>query len=870
MKNNLLKLKSCLRRIKWYLFIVILLVGVFSVWRLALRIEKGMRDELLVQAQLVVSSINTERITTLTGTEADLASPDYLRRKEMLATVITANKKCRFAYLMGRRQDGNVFFYADSEPIGSKDESPAGQLYTDIPSSFLKVFETGKGSVEGPATDRWGTWVTALAPLTDPTTGELIAVLGMDFDAHLWKWNVAARTALPTILIVVILFLILVLVLLRERTTIQKENELKYRTLFENMGDAIFIMKDDKFVDCNLRTLEVFGCQTPNQILGHSPFEFSPTHQPNGKESRKEALEHINDALKGKTQLFEWVHNRLDGSEFFAEIRLNKLELNNQLLLQAIVRDISERKHAEAIVISAKEHAELNERKLKEAQEHAKMGSWELDIQSGIFTFTDSFYKIFHTTATQMGGYKMTIEEYAQKFVHPDDAYMVAVETQLAIESKDPNLSKYIEHRILYDDGGVGYISVRLFVVKDEYGKTIKTYGVNQDITEKKLVEVELINAKNKAEESDKLKSHFLNTISHEVRTPLNGILGFADFFISNDLSASEKLDIYKVLQISINRLLKTVDDIVDMSLIKSGLIKLKLADVHVIPFLESYLTRMKELCGSKNIIVNLDIPVQSKDIVIVSDSEILGKIVWQLLLNAEKFTAAGRISFGFTRNENEIQFFVKDTGQGIAGDKLDTVFKPFVHEDMSSTRKHEGSGLGLTIAYALVELLGGKMRVESKKGEGSVFYFMLPAKSVKPAEDLQTAKFDSKLLKNDAVILLAEDDEVNAELLETYLHKQGFTTLHAWDGLEAVEMCQRYPEIALIFMDIKMPVMDGVEATKRIKDFRPELPILAVTAYAQLGDKNKMLEAGCDDYLAKPFNTTDLNSITQKYFNKP
>jgi len=244
-------LQSRFVRFKPYLLLALLLLGVFAVWRFASRVEKNMRNELLIQAQLVASSINIERIITLTGTEADLASADYLRRKEMLASVRAANPGYRFVYLIGQRIDGTVFFYADSEPAGSPDESPAGQLYDDVPPEFLKVFKTRKGSVEGPATDRWGTWVTALTPLIHPETGSLIAVLCMDIDARNWRARMAARAALPLGLIFMLIVLAVFFVILRQRTVNLKISEQKYRYLFEGAAGGIAIIRAEKIEFAN-------------------------------------------------------------------------------------------------------------------------------------------------------------------------------------------------------------------------------------------------------------------------------------------------------------------------------------------------------------------------------------------------------------------------------------------------------------------------------------------------------------------------------------------------------------------------------------------------------------------------------------------
>ncbi len=197
--------KPVMRRVLTVILSAILAAGALGAWGVVLRADRDMREDLLGRTRLVAGGVNLEYVQALTGTEADLENPDYLRLKEQFAAVRAATPKCRFVYLMGRKADGTVFFFADSEPAGSEDESPAGQVYEEISAEYLRVFDTKTALTVGPATDRWGTWISALVPLTDPGTGELIGVLGMDIDARDWKWAVAGRAALPVGLVALLM-----------------------------------------------------------------------------------------------------------------------------------------------------------------------------------------------------------------------------------------------------------------------------------------------------------------------------------------------------------------------------------------------------------------------------------------------------------------------------------------------------------------------------------------------------------------------------------------------------------------------------------------------------------------------------------------
>jgi CheY-like chemotaxis protein len=361
------------------------------------------------------------------------------------------------------------------------------------------------------------------------------------------------------------------------------------------------------------------------------------------------------------------------------------------------------------------------------------------------------------------------------------------------------------------------------------------------------------------------LKTAFINNISHEVRTPLNGILGFGNLIMEKGLSEWEKQDYYNLLQHSSERLQQTITDIIDISEVTAGSINPEKNNVHLAELINTLTETTRDACSKKNVLVTPEVPPQHENLVLQTDEELLVKIMKQLLSNAEKFTPSGRIKLGYEVIDNWVHFYVKDTGQGIAADKLNLMFEPFTQEDVAVTRGHEGSGLGLSIARGLVELLGGKIWVESEKGVGSSFFFTLPfVAGEQPAEPTEPPKPLSK--KHDTagknLVLIAEDEESNYQLLKTVAENAGYSTLHAIHGAEAVELCHQYPEIGLILMDIKMPVMNGLDATKHIKAFRPDLPVIALTAHAQIGDRQRMLNAGCDEYMAKPLKVRELIAL--------
>lgn len=446
---------------------------------------------------------------------------------------------------------------------------------------------------------------------------------------------------------------------------------------------------------------------------------------------------------------------------------------------------------------------------------------------------------------------------------HPDD-YPKLMELLGTLLSDSASNKFEIEIRLKKQESWIWMRTIVSTFKKDEHGNPIQIIGALFDINDRKKFEIDLKEAKEKAEESNRLKTAFLNNISHEVGTPLNSILGFGGFMMDDSLSYSEKLDYYAILKKSSERLRQTIFDIIDLAELTAGTIKLTYEDVTLGELLIEMDKRIKEACQKKNIFVALQIPPHLSDLTINTGVEFLKKVMWHLLSNAEKFTEDGRINFGFEKLDEQLRFFVKDTGRGIAADKLEVIFEPFMQEDISMTRGHEGAGLGLAIARGMVELLGGELWVESKKGEGSAFYFTIPLVAGK-AKEVTPVKAQKPSESGKPLILVAEDDHSNFMLIKTVLFKAGYSTLHAINGAEAVELCRKYPEIAMVLMDIKMPVMNGLEATALIKEFRPDLPVIAITAHAQTGDKHRMLEAGCDDYLAKPVDVNVLKKLVMK-----
>jgi len=380
---------------------------------------------------------------------------------------------------------------------------------------------------------------------------------------------------------------------------------------------------------------------------------------------------------------------------------------------------------------------------------------------------------------------------------------------------------------------------------------------IGADVTERRLQEEELKEALSKAESSDRLKTAFMNNISHEIRTPLNSITGFGNLLMDHKLSQADKELYLEHIQSSSNRLINTITDYMDISLLVSGNQDVRKRLFDPVEMLQKVFDDFKKTCKESKISLMLEVLPEKANLLINSDQELLLKVMRHLVGNAVKFTANGQIVFGLDATNYSLVFFVKDTGIGIAKEAQKVVFDNFVQENSSTTRQHEGSGLGLSIVKGIVELLGGTVWFDSTKGKGSSFYFSIHTDGV-VTEQVGLKKELKKVVDN-PLILIAEDEASNSFFIEKLLNRNGFDTLIVTDGIQAVAICQENRAISLVLMDLKMPDLNGFEATREIKTFRPELPIIAITAFAMSNDEGKALDAGCDDYISKPFTQENL-----------
>ncbi len=618
-----------------------------------------------------------------------------------------------------------------------------------------------------------------------------------------------------------------------------RASEERFRSIFERGNFGLTLAdRNFKFINANPAFCKMIGYSV-EELTKMSFADITPKERVDIDKENVIALSQ-DRLMEYKT---EKQYVRKDGRLFWGSLVSTAVhDKEGEIIIYiAMVLDITEQKRAE-------EALKISEEKYRSIVETTSEWIWELDLE-GNHTYCNR-------SVEEILGYPV------EKFMQNNTFDLIDAEDR---ETSRQKLSEHIRSksgwrnwiiRWKHKNGSLRYLESNADPIFNQEGNVIGFRGVDRDITERKQAEEELQKAKEKAEESDRLKTSFLANMSHEIRTPMNGILGFTELLKDPDLTGKEQSKYIEVIQHSGERMLSIINDLIDISKIEAGQVELTIIPTSINKMLDALYEFFLPEAEKKNLNLILKKELTDSRSIIETDEIKLNQIFTNLIKNALKYTDSGQIILGYRVQNDSIIFYIQDSGIGIKPEYHKIIFERFLQGEINSERPIEGSGLGLSISKAFVEMLGGKIWVESELGKGSIFYVSLPYNYITDTyKNVISANKQTEKILSDFVILIAEDDDISYRYLEEILIKKNIKILRANTGTEVVNLVNSNPEIGLILMDIKMPVMNGFEATKIIKRHRPDLPIIAQTAYAGANDCQRAIEAGCDDYIAKPIN---------------
>ncbi|MBK7173870.1 MAG: PAS domain S-box protein [Bacteroidales bacterium] len=618
-----------------------------------------------------------------------------------------------------------------------------------------------------------------------------------------------------------------------------RQSEEKFRNLFENNAAANFIIDRTslQIIDANLAASEYYG------------WSIEELKQMKVGDINTSDISVIKSAIESVSKMsighFEFKHRLKNGNIRDVEVFSSRISNSENDSIHTIVHDITDKKKTDERI-----------RLLSKTIEQSPVVVLIADPNGTIEYVNSTFTRISGYSYDEVIGKNPRIlnSGYHSTAFFEDlwKTVLSGKEWTGEIQNKKKN-------------GEIYWENVSISPLVDEAGNITHLVGIKEDISEKRRMLEDLLIAKDKAETSDKLKTAFINNISHEVRTPLNGIIGFSEMLVSPDITSENKALFSDIIKKSSRRLLNTITSYMDISMIVSDNMEVHTKRFPINQILDDLFKEYVQIANDKGLNIKLTRPDIPANLQLETDPDLLHKTLGHLLDNAIKFTVEGDIEFGFRKTLSSIEFFVQDTGIGIDKEKADVIFENFMQADISLTRGYEGSGLGLSIAHGLARLLGGTISVESEKGQGTTILIQLPDSLIAKYSPQETLPRIQPVYQTDPVILVAEDDEFNYKFLEIILKKANFKVLRAENGVEAIENCRTHAEICLVLMDIKMPIMGGIEATKEIKALNPNLPVIALTAYVSTQDEYEALLSGCDEFISKPVNRVKLLELMNK-----
>ncbi|MFC1563264.1 PAS domain S-box protein, partial [candidate division KSB1 bacterium] len=630
-----------------------------------------------------------------------------------------------------------------------------------------------------------------------------------------------------------------------------RESEEKYRSIVENSSDQIFMLdKDYKFLSIN-KTAADISRKSPREMIGMSIFEIFPEN------IAVQFSKNIKNVFDTGKSIHVEEKMLVQGREFYNSTSLNPVRDDKVrvIAVTGIVRDITERKKAEESLKESETH-------LSNALRIAKLGHWEYDVVKNQFTFTDEFYTMFRTSAEEMGGYTMSPERYTKLFVHPDDVSVVATETQKAIETTDPNFSRQLEHKMVYADGSIGYIAVRFRIIKDSEGHTIKTFGVNQDITEQKHLEEQL----QIRQRMDSL-GILAGGLAHDFNNMLTGIMGNLDilYLDSKDFTAEQK-ECLRDAKESSEQAASLVRQFQKLSRFEISVQK----SIDIYEVTDEVFNLLKR---TTNRLIDKEIGFKKGDFFVKGNKSELNQVLLNLGINscesieengvkpgdfvkidAQKYRAEGNDKTGLSEGDY-VHIRFADSGTGMSKDVLKKMFDPFYTTKTKGIKR--GQGLGLAMVYNIVTRFhNGVIYPESEEGKGTIMHIYLP---MAEAEE-EIKEEPATEIKGGNETILVVDDEVNIlKSVKRILGNYGYNIITASDGEKAIDIyAANKDSIKAVILDLNMPRMSGEMVFEKLLGLNPEIKVIIFTGHSDEFAREGIL-AKAKEYILKPDFTESL-----------
>ncbi|MBN1250585.1 MAG: PAS domain S-box protein [Bacteroidales bacterium] len=693
---------------------------------------------------------------------------------------------------------------------------------------------------------------------------------------------------------------------------ILKTSEEKFRNYFQNNLSVMMIIDPEtkKIIDANNSAIE-FYMYKKEELLQKTVYDINLLEKEKINKKMQEALSKRYNHLIFKHKL---ANGQIKDVDLFA----STIEFENKKHIAILVIDITEKKETEKKLIEQNKayqnlnkqlnkaitKSEENEKQFHDLFELNPISLWEEDFSKVIILLDDlkktgvtdikkylksnpvflekcsKIIKPLNVNTATLNLLKSPNKKYLLQNLHKifnEKSFNFFINELSAIANGEKNFEEETEY-VRFDGKIITVLSKLNVFIKSE-----KVISSVVDITELKEAEQSLKNqneeyaalneeflnqnqeleiAKKNAEESNKLKTEFLNNMSHEIRTPMNGIIGFSKMLKNNDLSKEKRKYYTNIIINSSEQLMRIIDDILEISKLETKQLKTYKTKICMNDLLLELFSIFDIKAKENKTPLYFKKSISDRESTIYTDESKMHKILSNLIENALKFTYNGYVEIGINKIDNKIEIYVKDTGVGIKKEKQDIIFERFSQADIDLSKNYGGLGLGLSIAKENVELLNGQIRLESEEGKGSTFYITFNYEPVFENNEILNSEN-----KNLIEILVAEDEEINFLYLSTILSQinENYTIHHAKNGAEAIDICKKN-NISLVLMDLKMPIMNGFDATKKIKEEYPDLHVVAQTAYSTIDDKNKAISYGCSDFITKPINKNTLNSIIKKY----